>query len=74
MGCMSLLLFTILSADPPVPANETCGPTKFTLGKPVQAQAPAKKPEAQAPKPKPKTEVAKAKTKSLADCDKPKKG
>jgi hypothetical protein len=72
---MSLILFAILSAASPTPASDTCGPTKFTLNKPVQTQAVAKKPDAKAaPKPKPKTEIAKAKTKPLADCDKPKKG
>ena len=71
---MSLILFAILSAASPTPASDTCGATKFTLNKPVQAQAGVKKPEAKpAPKPKPKTEIAKAKTKPLADCDKSKK-
>ena len=71
---MSLLLFAILFAATPASASETCGPTKFTLNKPVQAQAGVKKPEAKpAAKPKPKTQIAKAKTKPLADCDKSKK-
>jgi hypothetical protein len=62
---MPLLLFAILSAGAPAPASTTCGPTKFTLSKPLATEAPAKKPEAQ-PAPKPKV-------KPLADCDKPKK-
>ena len=66
---MSLLLFAILT--PPAPASTTCGPTKFTLNKPLITETPAKKPEAQ---PAPKAKVAKVKPKPLADCDKPKKG
>ena len=76
---MSLLLFVILSAAAPPPANATCGPTKFTLNKPVQTQPPAKQeaepgPKASTTLAKSETVKAKATTKPLADCDKPKKG
>jgi hypothetical protein len=76
---MSLLLLVILSAAAPAPASETCGPTKFTLNKPVQTEPPAKQkaepgPKASATMAKSEAAKAKPKTKPLADCDKPKKG
>ena len=76
---MDLLLFAILSAAAPAPASATCGPTKFTLNKPVQPQPPAKQkaepgPKASATMAKSEAVKTKPKTKPLADCDKPKKG
>lgn len=71
-----LVAFLILSAAASTPASETCAATKFTLNKPVAAQAPAKPKVVVPPKPKPKTDIAQAKpkTKPIPDCDKPKKG
>jgi hypothetical protein len=73
---MSLLLFAILSAAAP---SETCGPTKFTLNKPVQTQPAAKQkaepgPKASAVTARSEAAKPKPKIKPLADCDKPKKG
>ena len=76
-----MLLTALILLAAPATDSATCGVTKFTLAKPVQAApkpkaepAPKPKTEVAKAKPKPKTEVAKAKPKPLADCDKPKKG